>query len=232
MVSAMVFWGATGQAKVLRECMEGSGLPLAALFDNRQGVAPPFDDVPVYAGRVGFEAWLANCEPRQFGFLVAIGGSWGYDRVVIQDYLEASGLAPLTAKHPTAFVAGDAQIGAGSQILAKASVAVEAVIGRACIVNTGASVDHGCRLDAGVHIGPGAVVTGEVTIRRYAFIGAGATIVPRVTIGTNAVVGAGAVVLDDVPAYSVVVGNPARVLRELPKHGTSEEAVWALRSGV
>jgi len=45
-------------------------------------------------------------------------------------------------------------------------------------------------------------------------LGVGAILLPGVTIGRGAQVGAGAVVTRDVPAYAVVAGNPARVLRE------------------
>jgi acetyltransferase-like isoleucine patch superfamily enzyme len=54
------------------------------------------------------------------------------------------------------------------------------------------------------------------TIRRGARVGGGAIICPQVEIGEDAFVGAGAVVTKDVPARTVVVGNPARVLREVP----------------
>jgi acetyltransferase-like isoleucine patch superfamily enzyme len=54
------------------------------------------------------------------------------------------------------------------------------------------------------------------TIRRGARIGGGAVLLPGVEIGTEAFVGAGAVVLADVPPRAVVVGNPARQIREVP----------------
>jgi UDP-2-acetamido-3-amino-2,3-dideoxy-glucuronate N-acetyltransferase len=54
------------------------------------------------------------------------------------------------------------------------------------------------------------------TIRRGARIGGGAILCPAVEIGEEAFVGAGAVVVQDVPPRTVVVGNPARVLREVP----------------
>ncbi len=54
-----------------------------------------------------------------------------------------------------------------------------------------------------------------VTIGDDVWIGGGAIVLPGVTIGNNAIVGAGSVVTKDVPADSVVVGNPARVVKKL-----------------
>jgi acetyltransferase-like isoleucine patch superfamily enzyme len=54
------------------------------------------------------------------------------------------------------------------------------------------------------------------TIRRGARVGVGAVLCPAVEVGAEAFVGAGAVVVKDVPPGAVVVGNPARVLRDVP----------------
>jgi acetyltransferase-like isoleucine patch superfamily enzyme len=54
------------------------------------------------------------------------------------------------------------------------------------------------------------------TIRRGARVGGGAILCPGVEVGEEAFVGAGAVVTKDVPPRALVVGNPARVLREVP----------------
>ena len=54
-----------------------------------------------------------------------------------------------------------------------------------------------------------------IKVERGAWIGAGTIILPGVTIGEEAVVGAGSVVTKDVPARTVAVGNPARVIREI-----------------
>ena len=55
----------------------------------------------------------------------------------------------------------------------------------------------------------------DVKICPNVWIGAGAIIMPGITVGENSVVGAGSVVTKDVPPNTVVVGNPARVLREI-----------------
>jgi acetyltransferase-like isoleucine patch superfamily enzyme len=55
------------------------------------------------------------------------------------------------------------------------------------------------------------------TIRRGARIGGAAVLLPGIEIGKEAFVGAGAVVLKDVPARAVMVGNPARQIREVPE---------------
>src|SRR3954467_8702974 len=55
------------------------------------------------------------------------------------------------------------------------------------------------------------------TIRRGARVGGGAVLLPGIEIGEEAFIGAGAVVVRDVPARALMVGNPARQLREVPE---------------
>ncbi|MBN2177274.1 MAG: hypothetical protein JW722_06415 [Demequinaceae bacterium] len=54
-----------------------------------------------------------------------------------------------------------------------------------------------------------------ITIHDDAWIGAGTIIMAGVTIGEGAVIGAGSIVTKDVPANTIAVGNPARVVRTL-----------------
>lgn len=80
----------------------------------------------------------------------------------------------------------------------------------------------------GIHIGEdsyvafgAALLSHDMTrgVRRHTrvgkrcFIGANSIILPGITIGDQSIVGAGAVVVRDVPAHSIVAGNPARVIR-------------------
>jgi acetyltransferase-like isoleucine patch superfamily enzyme len=52
-------------------------------------------------------------------------------------------------------------------------------------------------------------------VKRGASIGSGATLLAGITVGEHAVIGAGSVVTRDVPADTIVAGNPARVLRRV-----------------
>ena len=56
---------------------------------------------------------------------------------------------------------------------------------------------------------------GTILIGENVWIGAGVVVLPDVTISSNSIVGAGSVVTHDVPAYSVVGGVPARVIKTL-----------------
>jgi sugar O-acyltransferase (sialic acid O-acetyltransferase NeuD family) len=207
--SPIVVWGTKGQAKVLTEFLEASGYRAAAFFDNDPRAVSPLDGVPVHIGATGFDRWLRAGDRSLVSFAVAIGGDRGRDRLDIHQLLAAGGLAPATLVHPTAFVARDAVLGGGSQILVRACVCTRATLGLECIVNTAATVDHECELADGVHIGPGATLAGCVRVGRAAFIGAGAVVLPRIRIGADAIVGAGAVVTRDVESGWVVAGVPA-----------------------
>jgi acetyltransferase-like isoleucine patch superfamily enzyme len=66
---------------------------------------------------------------------------------------------------------------------------------------------------------------GRVAIARDAWVGAGVIILPNVTIGEGAVVGAGSVVTRDVAPFTIVAGNPARLIRYVELKGRQRSAV-------
>lgn len=105
-------------------------------------------------------------------------------------------------------------------------------IGSGCSINEGVYLLGRCRIvignevtlsaramliDSGLKVGVDerAHEDGPITVEDGAWIGAGAIVLPNVCIGRKSVVGAGSVVTRDVPPYTIVAGNPARVIREL-----------------
>lgn len=206
----VIFWGGAGQARVLREALSDSDAAIVAVFDNRD-IASPFADVPIFHGELGLRSWASGYNGQDPVYAcVAIGGVGGSDRLNLMRRLSEQGYRPLTVIHPRAFVATDARLGEGCQVLALAAVCAGVKMGDGVIINTSASVDHDCVIGDGVHIAPGARVTGEVTVGDYAFVGAGAIVLPRIRVGACAVIGAGAVVTKDVAEGATVTGNPAK----------------------
>lgn len=122
-----------------------------------------------------------------------------------------------------------AVIGADSNLGQNVYVGGSAVIGRSCKLQNNVNVYDGVVLEDFVFCGPSMTFTNlsyplpraavnrhsmyqQTFVGRFASIGAGAVIVCGHELGTACFVGAGAVVVADVPAYAMVVGNPARII--------------------
>ncbi|NBJ91362.1 NeuD/PglB/VioB family sugar acetyltransferase [Parablautia muri] len=119
-----------------------------------------------------------------------------------------------SAIHPTAvYPKGFCSIGNGVLLTALSQVGVDAVISDNCMLLANSYVGHDSFLDRFAHIATNAVVGANVHVGKAVHVGSNATIREKITIGDFSLIGAGAVVIEDVPPNSIVVGNPARVLR-------------------
>lgn len=109
------------------------------------------------------------------------------------------------------------EIGEGTYVYNNVHISIskgdKVSIGKNCVLTGCTVIAH----DASLKRQIGRVLFAPVVIEDDCFIGFNATILRGVTIGKGAIVGAGAVVTKDVPAGSVVVGNPAQVICTVDK---------------
>jgi sugar O-acyltransferase (sialic acid O-acetyltransferase NeuD family) len=119
-----------------------------------------------------------------------------------------------TVVHPTAHVSSTTVVGEGTIVSAGVVVGAHATVGRHVIANRGALVGHHTEIGDYVSIQPGANVAGACRIGDGTYVGMGAVVLDHRSVGSRSIVGAGAVVTRDVPDNVMVLGVPARVVKE------------------
>ncbi len=129
--------------------------------------------------------------------------------------LKKRGLKFITLIHPTAVFSEDAVIGEGSIIFPGVVMSAQVRIGRFVLLNPGITLSHDVQIGDWSLIGSGAHFAGQARVGAGCEIGTGANVIPQKTIGDWCVVGAGACVISDLPARTVSVGVPARVIKTL-----------------
>jgi len=201
--------GAGGHGKVVLDILRASGHHSPAGFvDADESLAgTTIGGLPVF----GPPNQLPKLARKIKHAIIAIGDNrtrQSYAKILVDHGFEL-----ISAIHPKAIVSGSAKVGSNVVITAGAIVCAEATIEDSAIINTAAIVDHECEIGRAAHICPSVALAGRVRVGEGAFVGLGAKVIPCISIGEHAIVGAGSVVTKDVPAYAVVVGNPARVLK-------------------
>jgi acetyltransferase-like isoleucine patch superfamily enzyme len=130
------------------------------------------------------------------------------------------------------------EVGDETKIGAFVEIQKNACVGNRCKISSHTFVCEGVTIEDNVFVGHGVTFINDsypratvadgalqtekdwrverTIVKRGASIGSGSTILSNLVIGENSIVGAGSMVTHDVPANSIVAGNPAKLLRSVP----------------
>ena len=199
----LVVLGTGGHAASVAEASESAGFAVGR-----------FIEIP--AGPAQRETLISRIRELDFETTaLALGVGTNFARAAIYDMVssEFPEASFPSVVHHTAWLSPSAEIANGVTLLAHSSVGPNASLGLGSLVNTGASLDHDGQLGDFASLGPGARTGGNVTVGRRTMIGLQAGILQGRTVGEDSVVGGQSLVLEDIPALSVGIGSPCRVVR-------------------
>ncbi len=203
----IILIGYSGHAYVVHGILTAAGRKVIGYCDREEKQYNPFE-LHYFGAEHTEEALEAFTENHCF---IAIGDNRIRRR--IYQMLTPENFWPVNAIHPSAVMSPSALL-AGNCVMVSAGAVINplATIGTGAICNTGCIIEHECEVGAFSHIGPGAILCGNVYVGEETFIGAGAVVRQGIKIGSNVMVGAGAVVVRDIPDNVTVVGTPAKVM--------------------
>jgi sugar O-acyltransferase (sialic acid O-acetyltransferase NeuD family) len=134
-------------------------------------------------------------------------------RVNILKNCQLMGLITPNFIHSSVFISPHVKIGNGVYILPSSNIMPFAVINNFVMISMGVNIAHHSELKEGVFLSTGVNFGASITAMANAYVGISATIMTGVkTLGENCLIGAGAVVIRDVPDFTTVVGNPAKIV--------------------
>lgn len=198
--------GARGHAKSVAE------IALAMGYEIKAFISPDSPSHTLLGSEIQSKLPL-DLNVAEDSIAIGIGANWTREKV----WFELSNAFPLsmfpTLTHPSASVAVDTRIGAGSTIHQNASIGPSTTLGIFCTVNTSASIDHDCLIGDFASIGPGAHTGGNVTVGDRAALAIGSITRHGIQIGSDSVLGAASYAHRSTRENTINVGIPSTVLR-------------------
>lgn len=148
------------------------------------------------------------CRVKPFSSIGKKGFSWAFD---------VKGI-PYEMVHIGGVVIGD-HVEIGALCTVPCGTIDDTILGDYCKLDDHVHIAHNCKIGNKCCFAAGAIIGGGVVMEDSVWVGLNATVNNKVKVGRGAVIGSGAVVVRDVPAYAIVAGCPAKILRyrDVPK---------------
>ena len=135
------------------------------------------------------------------------------NKKLIYDRIKADGFIMPKLIHPNAYVADDAILDEGVIVFVGTTISSTTRIGKCSAVLTYSLVGHDTHIGDFCQISAMVLINGNANIGDESFVGGGARIREKISIGNNSIVAMGACVMKDVQDGVLVMGNPARVIK-------------------
>jgi sugar O-acyltransferase (sialic acid O-acetyltransferase NeuD family) len=206
-VKSLAILGASGHGKVVAETAELLGWSSICFFDDAYPDKSEHSKWQV----IGNTSDLIANHKAYDGVHVAIGDN--RTRQVKTLCLKENEVTITSIIHPKAEVSASSIIGDGTAVFANVVVNAQVKIGEGAILNTSCSIDHDSVIGAYSHVSPHVGVAGHIVLGQRSWLGIGSTVIQCIAIGADTVIGAGSVVLQDIPANTIAVGVPCKVIR-------------------
>jgi sugar O-acyltransferase (sialic acid O-acetyltransferase NeuD family) len=195
MQKPVIIVGAGGHAKVLVDVLRLMGKSIFGVVDPEKEKGYKWMGVNV----LGDDNAIFEYKYKDVDLVNGIGKIPSSDlRSILDNKFISKGYSFITVIHPTAIISKDSNIGDGVQIMAGCIIQPGVTIGDSSIINTGATIDHDCVINTGVHVAPGAILCGNVSVGSQTFIGANSVVIQGIEIGRGCVVGAGSVIHENI----------------------------------
>jgi sugar O-acyltransferase (sialic acid O-acetyltransferase NeuD family) len=208
-MNSLILVGAGGLARETLAAARDSWKVLGFVDDNPALHGSSLDGVPV----LGPLESIADHPDAQIVICTASSSNQASrKKIVARLGLPAARYA--TVVHPTASIATGTVIGSGSIVLAFVAVTAPQEIGSHVVIMPHVTITHDDQISSYVTFAARVALAGSVSVGETAYLGSGALVREGLSIGEGALVGMGAVVLQDVPAYQIWAGVPARRISE------------------
>lgn len=210
----MLIIGAKGFAKeVLEVLYQMNQIENVAFYDDINEDLPDklYSTFPILRSARDAENYFADVDNK---FTIGIGNpvlrKKLYDKFALLGGIFTSTISPKC--HIGNF---GVQIQLGCNLMTGTIITNDVLIGKGSLINLNCTIGHDCIIGDFVETCPGVHISGNCNIGNFTFIGTNATILPKISIGNNVIVGAGSLVTKNVPDNVMVVGVPAKIVKEL-----------------